>query len=53
MRTSDLLATIVAGALGAAVGTFLINASLILVVPAAIGVGIVTVVADRSRRVSR
>lgn len=53
MRTSDLLATIVAGALGAAVGTFLVGASLVLVLPAALGVGIVTVVADRSRRVSR
>lgn len=49
MRTSDLVATIVAGALGAAVGTFLMGASLVLVLPAALGVGIVTVVASRSR----
>lgn len=53
MRTYELLATIVAGALGAAVGTLLVDASLILVLPAAVGVGIVSVVADRSRRVSR
>jgi hypothetical protein len=53
VRTSDLLATIVAGALGAAVGTYLMGASLILVLPAALGVGIVSVVADRSRRLSR
>lgn len=53
MRTFDLLATIVAGAVGAAVATLLVGASLVLVLPAAVGVGLVSIVADRSRRTPR
>jgi hypothetical protein len=53
VRPFDLLTTIVAGAFGAAVATFLVGASLVLVVPAALGVGAVAVVADRSRRTPR
>jgi hypothetical protein len=50
VRRFDVLTTVVAGALGAAVATLLVGASLLLVLPAAVGVGLVSVVADRSRR---
>lgn len=53
VRTFDLLTTILAGAFGAAVATFLVGASLVLVLPAALGVGVVAAVADRGRRTFR
>jgi hypothetical protein len=53
VRTTDVLVTIAAGAFGAVVATLIVGASLVLVVPAALGVGVVALVADRSRRLSR
>lgn len=53
MQRFDVLATTAAGAVGAAVATFLVGESLLLVVPAAIGVGLISLVADRRRRPSR
>ncbi|WP_157041928.1 hypothetical protein [Nitriliruptor alkaliphilus] len=53
MRTLELFTTVIAGAFGAAVATFLVGASLLLILPAALGVGVVAVVADRGRRTLR
>lgn len=50
MRTTELLATVLAGAVGAAVAVLVVGASLLLVVPAIVAVGAVSVIADRSRR---
>jgi hypothetical protein len=50
VRTTDLLATILAGAVGAALAVFVVGASLLLVIPAIVTVGAVSVLADRSRR---
>jgi hypothetical protein len=45
----DLLTIVTAGALGALVATLLLGASLLLVIPAALGVGAVGLVAERTR----
>lgn len=50
MRSVELATTVVAGALGAAVAATLVGASLIVVLPAALGVAAVGVLADRRRR---
>lgn len=47
VRTTDLATTVLAGALGAAVAAFIIGASLVVVLPAAVGVGLVGVLAAR------
>lgn len=49
----DLLAIVTAGALGALVATLLLGASMLLVIPAALGVGAVGLVAERTRRRTR
>lgn len=49
MRTDDVLMTVVAGALGAVLATFLVGASILLAIPAALGVGAVSLVTSRSR----
>lgn len=46
----ELTSTVIAGALGAAVAALLVGASLLVVLPAALGVAAVSVAADRSRR---
>jgi hypothetical protein len=50
VRTIELLATVVAGAVGAAVAALAVGASLLLIVPAIVAVGAISLVADRSRR---
>lgn len=50
MRAVDLLTTIAAGAAGAALATLLVGASLMLALPAALGIGAVTILAGRTRR---
>lgn len=47
MRSTDLLGTVAAGALGAAVAALLVGASLVVVLPAALGVGLVGLLAGR------
>jgi hypothetical protein len=48
--TLELLATLVAGAVGAALVVLAVGASLLLIVPAVVTVGAVSLVADRTRR---
>ena len=43
-RTSELAATTLAGALGALVAVLAVGASLVLIVPATIGVGVIAAV---------
>lgn len=50
MTSLDLIGTVAAGALGATVAALIIGASLFVVLPAAVGVGVIGVVADRTRR---
>lgn len=50
MRTLDLLTTIGAGAAGAAIAAVVVGASLVWVLPAALAVGLVALLADRTRR---
>ncbi len=49
MRWFEIVATVVAGAVGAAVVTVLVGHSLLLVVPAAVAVGAIGLVAERGR----
>jgi hypothetical protein len=48
-RTAEMAATIGAGIAGAALAVFAVGASLLLVVPAALGVGLVAAIAGRTR----
>jgi hypothetical protein len=50
VRTDDVLLTIAAGALGAVVAALMVGASLLLVVPAALGVGAVSLAGGQRRR---
>lgn len=50
MRSADLATTVVAGALGAAVAATLVGASLLVVLPAALGVAAVGALSERRRR---
>lgn len=52
MRTLELLATVVAGAVGAALAVLAVGASLLLIVPAVVVVGAISIVAERNRRSS-
>jgi uncharacterized membrane protein YccC len=45
----ELLATLAAGTAGAVVAALLVGASLLLILPAVVGVGVVAVVTDRTR----
>jgi hypothetical protein len=50
VRSVELASTVVAGALGAAIAAVMVGASLLVVLPAALGVVAVGFVADRTRR---
>ena len=50
MRSVDLVTTVAAGALGAAVAATIVGTSLLVVLPAALGVAAVGALADRRRR---
>lgn len=49
MRTLELVTTVAAGAFGAALAALTVGASLVLVLPAVVTVGAVSVVASRAR----
>ncbi|MEX1177897.1 MAG: hypothetical protein WEB09_05505 [Nitriliruptor sp.] len=52
MRVIDVLITMMAGAAGAVLAAVLVGASLVLIVPAVAGVGVITLLVDRARRAS-